>query len=95
VSAGGVVLVTSRSFSSGTVDLVGRLERSGLVVVRGPADHDATALGPVLATADAWIAGAAPVTADTSGRPGCGWSPGTESAPTRSTSRRPPGRGSW
>lgn len=59
----GTVLVTSRSFSSGALDLVGRLEGEGLAVVRGPADHDLAALAEPLAAADAWVAGAGPVTA--------------------------------
>ncbi|WP_256843003.1 NAD(P)-dependent oxidoreductase [Ornithinimicrobium cryptoxanthini] len=62
-SESGVVLVTSRSFSSGSVDLTSRLTSLGLAVVRAPADHDLAALQPVLATAVAWIAGTGPVTA--------------------------------
>lgn len=58
------VLVTSRSFSSGTVDLVARLESAGLRVVRGPADHDLAALRPLLSDVVAWIAGTGPVTAE-------------------------------
>jgi D-3-phosphoglycerate dehydrogenase len=58
----GTVLVTSRSFSTGGVDLVARLEATGLTVVRGPATHDLEALRPVLADAVAWIAGTGPVT---------------------------------
>jgi D-3-phosphoglycerate dehydrogenase len=60
----GTVLVTSRSFSSGAVDLVARLERAGLTVVRGSPAHDLEALTPPLSTAVAWIAGTAAVTAD-------------------------------
>lgn len=56
-----VVLVTSRSFSSGHLDLVGRLTDAGAEVVRGAADHDADALRPHLSRALAWIAGTAPV----------------------------------
>lgn len=59
----GTVVVTSRSFSSGTVDLVRRLEAAGLTVVRGPAGHEPELIGPVLASAVAWIAGTSPVTA--------------------------------
>jgi len=59
----GTVVVTSRSFSSGAVDLAARLESAGLAVVRAPATHDLGALGPVLADAVAWIAGTGPVTA--------------------------------
>jgi D-3-phosphoglycerate dehydrogenase len=58
----GTVVVTSRSFSTGGVDLVARLEAAGLAVVRAPATHDLEALGPVLRDAVAWIAGTGPVT---------------------------------
>jgi D-3-phosphoglycerate dehydrogenase / 2-oxoglutarate reductase len=58
------VVVTSRSFSSGRIDLVGRLEQADLRVVRAPADHAVEALRCPLAPAVAWIAGPAPVTAD-------------------------------
>ena len=57
-----VVLVTSRSFSSGSLDLVARLTGSGVRVVRGPADHDLGALRGDLGAAVAWIAGTGPVT---------------------------------
>jgi D-3-phosphoglycerate dehydrogenase len=59
-----VVLVTSRSFSTGDVDLVTRLTDAGAQVVRGATDHDLAALRPDLARAVAWIAGTAPVTAE-------------------------------
>jgi len=59
----GVVLATSRSFSSGSVDLVARLADAGHSVLAGPSDHDLAALRPLLADADAWIAGTGPVTA--------------------------------
>ena len=58
----GTVLVTSRSFSSGGIDLVGRLESAGLTVVRGAPTHDLVALRPMLHDAVAWIAGTGPVT---------------------------------
>jgi len=58
-----LVLVTSRSFSSGDVDARGRLESAGVRVAVGPADHDLEDLKPLLAEAVAWIAGAGPVTA--------------------------------
>lgn len=58
------VLVTSRSFSSGAVDVVARLERAGLTVVKGSPAHELEALGPPLSTAVAWIAGTAAVTAE-------------------------------
>jgi D-3-phosphoglycerate dehydrogenase len=58
------VLVTSRSFSSGRVDLEGRLRNEGFAVVRGPADHDLTALRALLRGTVAWIAGTGPVRAE-------------------------------
>lgn len=59
-----VVLVTSRSFSSGRLDGRGQLEAAGLEVVVGPADHELTTLRPLLADTVAWVAGAGPVTAE-------------------------------
>ncbi|GAB3596107.1 NAD(P)-dependent oxidoreductase [Microbacterium tumbae] len=59
----GTILVTSRSFSDGDLDLVARAEEAGHTIVRGPAHHALDALAPLLATADAWIAGTGPVTA--------------------------------
>jgi D-3-phosphoglycerate dehydrogenase len=59
----GTVVVTSRSFSTGVVDLDARLESAGLAVVRAPATHDLEALRPILRDAVAWIAGTGPVTA--------------------------------
>jgi D-3-phosphoglycerate dehydrogenase len=58
-----VVLVTSRSFSSGDLDVAGELRAAGCRLVRGPSDHDLGLLRPLLASATAWIAGAGPVTA--------------------------------
>ena len=58
------VLVTSRSFSSGAVDLVGQLAAEGVSVVTGPPDHDLATLTPLLAEVDGWIAGTGPVTAE-------------------------------
>jgi len=55
-----VVLVTARSFGTGTRDLAAELSADGIRVLRGPADH--RALEPLLAQADAWIAGTGPVT---------------------------------
>jgi D-3-phosphoglycerate dehydrogenase len=56
------VLATSRSFSSGSIDLVGRLAEAGHQVVRGPADHDLDQLRPLLTDAVGWVAGTGPVT---------------------------------
>lgn len=57
-----VVLVTSRSFSSGTRDVAGELDRAGFEVLRGSLDHDLQTLEPALSAAVAWIAGTSPVT---------------------------------
>ncbi|MGM7699001.1 NAD(P)-dependent oxidoreductase [Microbacterium sp. A84] len=57
------ILATSRSFSDGDIDLVAVAAAQGHEIVRGPAHHDLTELAPLLATADAWIAGTGPVTA--------------------------------
>ncbi|QAY73740.1 hydroxyacid dehydrogenase [Agromyces protaetiae] len=61
--SGATVLVTSRSFSSGAIDLERRLLEAGHRVVRGDTRHDLETLAPVLSEASAWIAGTAPVTA--------------------------------
>jgi D-3-phosphoglycerate dehydrogenase len=58
-----VVLVTSRSFSSGDLDLVGELTAAGCRLVSGPPDHDLDALRDTLGSAIAWIAGTGPVSA--------------------------------
>ena len=57
------ILATSRSFGDGDLDLTAQLESLGYVVLRGPSDHDLAALAPLLAQADAWIAGTGPVEA--------------------------------
>jgi D-3-phosphoglycerate dehydrogenase len=59
-----VVLVTSRSFSSGDLDLARELQDAGCQVVLGPSDHGLDALRPSLARAAVWIAGTGPVTAE-------------------------------
>ena len=58
----GVVLATSRSFSSGSIDLVARLAREGHEVILGPSGHDLDDLRPLLRDAVGWIAGTGPVT---------------------------------
>jgi D-3-phosphoglycerate dehydrogenase len=63
LTAAPVVLVTSRSFSSGSRDVLAELSAAGFEVVRGPASHDVSALRDTLRTAVAWIAGNGPVTA--------------------------------
>jgi len=59
----GIILATSRSFSDGDLDLIARAADAGHEIVRGPAHHDLAALAPLLATADAWIAGTGTVSA--------------------------------
>jgi len=62
VSSLGTVIVTSRSFSSGELDLVAELEAAHCRVVWGPSDHDLSQLRAGLMSADAWIAGTGPIT---------------------------------
>jgi D-3-phosphoglycerate dehydrogenase len=57
------ILATSRSFSSGSRDLLGELATAGHHVTLGSPAHDLDELRPILADADAWIAGTGPVTA--------------------------------
>jgi D-3-phosphoglycerate dehydrogenase len=57
-----VILVTSRSFSDGDLDLVGRAAQAGHRILRGPAHHSLDELRVLLHGADAWIAGTGPVT---------------------------------
>jgi D-3-phosphoglycerate dehydrogenase len=58
-----LVLVTSRSFSTGDLDLAGELAAAGCRIVTGPSSHDLDVLRPLLADVTAWIAGTGPVTA--------------------------------
>lgn len=58
------VVVSSRSFSSGGVDLLERLHRAGCTVQRIPPDHGLEASREALAGASAWVAGVGPVTAE-------------------------------
>lgn len=58
----GTVVVTSRSFGSGTVRCAERLTGAGLRVACCSPAHDLDELRPVLAGAAAWIAGTAPIT---------------------------------
>lgn len=60
----GTVLVTSRSFSSGDVDVEALLRQAGLSVVRAGPSHDLHELAGHLAGAVAWVAGTGPVTAE-------------------------------
>lgn len=57
------MLVTSRSFSAGDLDLAGELVAAGCQIYWGPAGHDLDVLRPLLSAATAWIAGSGPVTA--------------------------------
>ncbi len=59
-----LVLVTSRSFGSGSRDLEGELHDAGFDVVRASPAHPLGELAPVLAEAVGWIAGTGPVTDD-------------------------------
>ena len=61
--AADTVLITSRSFSSGRVDVEGRLLAAGLNVRRAGAQHRVDELAEVLPDAVAWIAGTGPITA--------------------------------
>ena len=57
------ILATSRSFSSGSRDLIAELAAAGHSVTLGSPTHDLDDLLTDLAGADAWIAGTGPVTA--------------------------------
>lgn len=57
------IVVTSRSFGSGTVDVMAEMAGAGLTVIRGDVRHDPVALQDVMAQASGWIAGASPITA--------------------------------
>jgi len=57
------VLVTSRSFGSGSFDAAGALADAGYRLVRAGSAHGLDELAPLLAEADGWIAGTGPVTA--------------------------------
>ena len=57
-----VILVTSRSFGDGDLDVHARAAEAGHTIVRGPAHHPLDDLAGVLPTVDAWIAGTGPIT---------------------------------
>lgn len=59
-----VLLVTSRSFSSGSLDLEHQANKEGYNVTRGPSHHSLDELRPLLADAVGWIAGTGPITAE-------------------------------
>ena len=58
------LLVTSRSFGQGTIDLVKAAHDRGLTVVTAPSHHPLDDMRTVLPEADAWIAGTGAITAD-------------------------------
>lgn len=58
------ILATSRSFSSGSRDLMGELAAAGHEVTVGTPTHDLDELRAALTDAVAWIAGTGPVTAE-------------------------------
>lgn len=60
----GPLVVSTRSFGTGDIDLVGRLTEAGCRVVRIAHDHDLDTVADALADAEGWIAGVAPVTVD-------------------------------
>lgn len=62
MTGGDVVLVTSRSFGAGSLDLEQRLADAGYRVARAAPRHDLAELAPHLADAVGWIAGTGPVT---------------------------------
>jgi D-3-phosphoglycerate dehydrogenase len=59
-----VILVTSRSFGDGDLDVHARAAEAGHTIVRGPAHHPLDDLAEVLPTVDAWIAGTGPITTE-------------------------------
>jgi len=59
-----LILVTTRSFSSGKRDLIKELEQAGYQVVIGDFSHQLVEIKDSLTKAVAWIAGVAPITAE-------------------------------
>lgn len=58
------ILITSRSFSSGSLDLVAFLSKNNCDAVFADSKHELTELKPVLIDAVGWIAGTAKITAE-------------------------------
>lgn len=56
------ILITSRSFSSGTVDIDSQIEQAGFSASRAAASHELSELASGLALATGWIAGTGPIT---------------------------------
>ena len=59
-----LVLVTTRSFSTGKNDFTAELVKNGFEVFVGDFTHELEKLAPQLSKAVAWIAGVAPITAE-------------------------------
>lgn len=57
-----IILVTTRSFSSGRIDFISDLKSRGFEVVIADFSHDLQKLTPLLGNVVAWIAGVAPIT---------------------------------
>lgn len=60
----GTILVSSRSFSQGSVDTASRLTAAGFDIVTAAHHHDLAELAPVLPRAVAWIAGTGLITSE-------------------------------
>jgi len=58
------LLVTSRSFGSGTVDVVKAAHDHGFTIVTAPSHHPLDQMAELLPRADAWIAGTGPITTE-------------------------------
>lgn len=61
------ILITSRSFSSGKLDLLGQLKAAGYEPQFADSKHDLTELAKELPDAIAWIAGTSKITAEAMG----------------------------
>ena len=55
------VLVTSRSFSSGDLDLHAYLLDNGIEIIKTSTSHEVSELRPLLADCEGWIAGTAQI----------------------------------
>ena len=64
VTISGTILVTSRSFSQGSVDTASRLEAAGFDIVTASHRHDLAELASLLPRAVAWIAGTGGITSE-------------------------------
>ena len=59
------VLITSRSFSSGAIDLISQLKAAGLDPIFADSKHDLDELAKELPNCIAWIAGTSKITSST------------------------------